>query len=256
MLYIASNTLSSEICSQLNQLSENTDYEPFFAECVNYPYNSFHYLCKDDTIISFIGLMPVTHSNAPAVEITGLTAKKYQHKGYFKTLLKHALKELSITNISHILSDRRLNYPFIQNTFSHSELLLQLKYTACLDTISNTSFEPDDSIEILEYIYEYDTYEEWIYVITINNIAAGILKFTVNDAACLHHVFIRKSFRNKGYGKRLLVGALKMFANENHCHIILHVTSSNTAAVKLYQNAGFKIIQSLDYFTLHFLEEQ
>lgn len=258
MVYISTNSLDNNIIMQLETLSDEIGYEPYFSALENSYHNAFHYYMENGQILSFIGLMPVKSASGNTVELTGFTCKTHRHMGLFSSLLKNALTELSDAGINHIISSHNFSYSFINSAFSHSEYLMTLNLSDC-DSKPNSLVEDNtnNNIEILEYVYDYDLYEEWIYVLLVEGIACGMLKFTVdNNTACLNHVFIRKSFRSKGYGKRLLIGALNMFSTENPYNILLHVSSTNTVAVKLYKSLNFEITESLDYFELRLEEAQ
>lgn len=240
MKYISTNTLDENVLSQLIDLCDSYDYEPYFAAHIESEHPHFYYVMDENRLISFLSLMP---SEKNSVELSAFTYPKYRHQGYFSTLLKTALE-----NYPQILSDSKINLNFVHNTISHSEYLM---------SISPSEFHKPEGVEIIEYVYEYEDECEYIYVLMTDNLAAGLLKITrgSDHTACLHHVFIRKPYRRKGYGKGLLKGALELFFMENNCNIILHVTGTNTAACKLYNSLGFEIIQSLDFYLLEQAEE-
>lgn len=245
MNYYAENKLTSKELSVLDKLSGSCSYVPFYVPEITGYYHHFHFIKENDEILSFLGIMPVSENT---VEITALTHPSVRHHGYFTFLLKNVMFELSAFRIGNILSDRKLDFPFLQNSYSHSEYLMQLPFS------TDFLFHP----EIMEYTSESDNQQNYLYLITDCEKTAGFLRITRDtgsSSACLHHVFIRKSFRGLGYGKRLLTGALALFFQKNSCDILLHVTSTNTAAVHLYQESGFHIAESLDYFTLRIPEE-
>lgn len=263
MDYIACNTLDNSIIRQLEELRTLTGYEPFFAASAAGSFRHFHILLSDGKIISFLGLLPLSETS---VEITGFTHPAHQGKGCFTQLLQNALRELSLTQVKEILADRRLDFPFVQSLPAYSEYLMSLspeQFTPHSGVRSEASGSNDDNIflkdiEIIEYCSHDNTAAEYVYVLSVNSSPAGLLKISHENAspsACLHHVQIRKSMRGHGYGKSLLEGALKIFFEENTCDVLLHVTGRNIPAVKLYENAGFQIIQSLDYFYLHPAEQ-
>lgn len=260
MDYIACNALDHSMIRQLETLNILTDYEPFYAASVTGTFRHFFLCLSHGRILSFLSLLPLSDTS---VEITGYTHPGHRHKGYFSQLLQNALWELSLSPIRDILSDRPLNFPFVLSTPAYSEYLMSLSpedYFSPVDSCTKASAGTSSSCttEITEYCIPNQDCTEYIYVLHVSSIPAGLLKIS-HDAnspcACLHHVQIRKSMRSHGYGKRLLNGALKMFFEENTCNILLHVTSNNTPAVKLYTNTGFQIIQSLDYFHLHPAEQ-
>lgn len=245
MNYIKTNWLNNNILTQLNKL-DSEGYVPFYTDRLTTNYHSFHFLTENDVLVSFIGIMPVNDSD---VELTAYTFPSFRHQGHFTFLLENVMKELAQTSDCRILSEQKLVFPFIENIPSHAEYLMQLSY-------ENYRITPQPAAagtELLEYSYRNENETESIYVLTEKGTALGLLKLTCetgSGTACLHHVQIRKSCRHKGYGTLLVSHALHSFLQEKNCDTVLHVTSTNTAAVRLYQKLGFRIIQSLDYYRL------
>lgn len=264
MDYIKTNHPDKTVLAQLDRLTE-PDYIPYYEENSYSDYPAFHFLIMENRLVSFIGIMPV-HENT--VELTAYTFPAFRRQGHFTFLLKHVMEELSHFPSLHILSGQELFFPFIKNIFSHREYLMKLTPE---DFVWENS---DDGLTILEYTFEDDRETEYIYVLqqTSEKNALGILKITRetgSDTACLHHAQIRKPFRNRGYGSALLSRALRHFlsgktenlrrgslSDKKNCAIVLHVTSTNTAAFHLYQKLGFQIIQSLDYYRTELSDHQ
>ncbi len=246
MNYTRTNRLDNFILTQLDTLPE-TEYMPFYAEYLDAAYCAFHFLTDNDCFISFVGIMPVS---TDTVELTAYTAPAFRRQGHFTFLLKKVMQELDRFPSLRILSEQKLLFPFIKNTFSHQEYLMKLNHDATLCPVQ------DKTAAVLEYIFETPEETEYIYVLKMQSIPLGIMKITRETGsknACLHHIKIRRPFRNSGYGFLLLSQALTLFRKkitQKNCGIVLHVTSTNTAALRLYQKLGFQIIQSLDYYRL------
>lgn len=249
MKYTGTNHLNSIILAQLDILPE-TEYIPFYTENIDRDYSSFHFLTENNRLISFIGIMPVS---ADTIELTAYTIPSFRRQGHFTFLLKAVMKELSSFPSLRIVSEKELLFPFIKNTFSHKEYLMRLS-SDTFPGIAQTAV-----VTVMEYTYKTPEESEYVYVLKKQNTALGIMKITHetdSKTACLHHIKIRRPFRGRGYGFLLLTQALTLFWNkitQKNCDIVLHVTSTNTAALHLYQKLGFQIIQSLDYYRL---EEQ
>ena len=77
----------------------------------------------------------------------------------------------------------------------------------------------------------------WLYLIKDRN------------CFCLCDIEVDEDYREKGYGNRLLQSTL-MDAFKNADRIILHVTSDNTPAIKLYEKNGFKTLETIDLYEL------
>lgn len=246
MNYTKTNHLNTHILSCLNRL-EDGDYVPFYTERMLTAYHSFHFLTENGVLVSFIGIMPVNETD---VELTAYTFPPFRHQGHFTFLLENVMKELEQTCCCLIFSEEKLLFPFIKNIPSHTEYFMGLSYEEC-----RSCPEPAAAAgsKLLEYTRQNDGETEYIYVLTQHGIALGLLKITCetdSKTACLHHVQIRRPYRQKGYGTLLVSHGLHCFWQQKNCDTVLHVTSTNTAAVHLYQKLGFRIIQSLDYYRL------
>lgn len=62
------------------------------------------------------------------------------------------------------------------------------------------------------------------------------------DQLEITNIVVKKSFRGKGIGNKLLVELIKLAKNRNKNEIILEVNNKNLAAIKLYEKNGFKNI--------------
>lgn len=65
----------------------------------------------------------------------------------------------------------------------------------------------------------------------------------------LHHFAINPDFQGIGYSKHLVRQSLQ-FAKEKGCQIKLEVHRSNTKAINLYKNAGFKYLGDYDVYII------
>jgi ribosomal protein S18 acetylase RimI-like enzyme len=72
--------------------------------------------------------------------------------------------------------------------------------------------------------------------------------------ACINDVWVDEDCRKKGVATTLVSHALdNYFSSKDTADntVILHVTGSNTAAVRLYQKCGFFEIECVKYYSLH-----
>ncbi len=70
-----------------------------------------------------------------------------------------------------------------------------------------------------------------------------------DNSFSLFDIEIKEEFREKGYGNRILQTTLKdAFKQANK--ILLHVSTNNTPAIKLYEKNGFKTIDTIDCYEL------
>ena len=58
-------------------------------------------------------------------------------------------------------------------------------------------------------------------------------------------LFVKKSDRNKGIGKQLLLWAIRSIKSKTDSPVTLHVAECNQSAVKLYERTGFLISKTV-----------
>lgn len=80
------------------------------------------------------------------------------------------------------------------------------------------------------------------YVLVETEICGYVGLWIDEDKAQINTLVIVKEYREKGYGKYLLEFVMKKLEEESIKEVTLEVRPSNQAALKLYQNQGFKQI--------------
>ena len=75
--------------------------------------------------------------------------------------------------------------------------------------------------------------------------------YLIKDGAifCLCDIEIDESYREQGYGHRLLQSTIQD-AFKHAEEIVLHVTSDNTPAINLYKKNGFKTLETIDIYEI------
>jgi ribosomal protein S18 acetylase RimI-like enzyme len=76
------------------------------------------------------------------------------------------------------------------------------------------------------------------------------------NSACINDVWVDEDCRKKGVATALVSHALNSYFSSKDTAdntVILHVTGSNTAAVKLYKKCGFFEIECVKYYSLPYL---
>lgn len=80
----------------------------------------------------------------------------------------------------------------------------------------------------------------FFYVAVINNIAVGYMGFQIIlDEAYVDNIAVLPEYRRLGAARALLDNAINICISKNVSFITLEVRPSNTAALSLYQSAGF-----------------
>lgn len=65
----------------------------------------------------------------------------------------------------------------------------------------------------------------------------------INDNE-IDDLIVSKKYQGKGYGKKILLWAIKYMQEQQSETILLHVADWNKKAIKLYEDCGFKIIKT------------
>lgn len=65
----------------------------------------------------------------------------------------------------------------------------------------------------------------------------------------LHHIGVKPSYQNQGFGKLLTKESLK-FAKEKACQIKLEVHQNNKKAIEIYKKLGFAFLGDYDIYII------
>ncbi len=65
----------------------------------------------------------------------------------------------------------------------------------------------------------------------------------------LHHIGVKPSYQNQGFGKLLTKESLK-FAKEKACQIKLEVHQNNKKAIEIYKKLGFAFLGDYDVYII------
>lgn len=111
----------------------------------------------------------------------------------------------------------------------------------------NAAFRP--MREALD-IKPYDWYDDFskilekssdIYILTEGKDLIGSVACYGNE---IDDLFVSDSFRNKGYGKQILIWAMDHIESCGYDTMIIHVAEWNQNAVQMYLKEGFEIVKT------------
>ena len=119
------------------------------------------------------------------------------------------------------------------------------KDLATVSEIENKSFSTAWTLKDFQEIINYKNVLPLVAKVEENFIAYVLLGFSEKIVTILKFV-IAPEFRRRGFGKTILPGVLNFIRQQkNFTAARLHVETENFAAVHLYENCGFKIIERL-----------
>lgn len=108
------------------------------------------------------------------------------------------------------------------------------------------SFKPDDiySVELLKFLCSYCYDNSYVYMAG-GKVVGYIVTCIEGGRAHVIAIAVDPDFRGRGVGKALLCTALRLLADGKVSDVFLEVRVSNEPALRLYQAAGFKVVELL-----------
>jgi ribosomal-protein-alanine acetyltransferase len=112
--------------------------------------------------------------------------------------------------------------------------------------VETKSFKPDDvySIELLKFLCAYCRDNSYVYTVG-DRVVGYIITCIEGDAAHVISIATDPEYRGRGIGKLLLCTALRLLAEGRVREVFLEVRVSNEVALKLYESAGFQLVETL-----------
>ncbi len=121
------------------------------------------------------------------------------------------------------------------------------------DAVSTQEPNPSLPYPELELINESDKSNELYSYATFdsNDQLIGTCQVDIQgDCVTIFDFYIYEEYRSKRYGSTMLQLILKDLKIRQHHFVLLHVTSTNEPAYRLYTKQGFSIYSSIDYWTI------
>lgn len=96
----------------------------------------------------------------------------------------------------------------------------------------------------------YESHCEWFrkkiedknslfFIIGLDNIPVGVVRFDVNDEGSTIGISIDKEFRGKGLGNGIIKIGVQSYFKENEFPILASIKKTNGASIKSFEKAGF-----------------
>lgn len=101
------------------------------------------------------------------------------------------------------------------------------------------------SLELLKFLCSFCG--DYSYVFIDNNEILGyIITCKDDDSAHIISIAVKRKARRRGIGSALLCTALRLLERGEVKKVYLEVRVSNSDAIRLYEKAGFKIVETLE----------
>ena len=263
--------ISLEITDIINQeklqllLDKSNDYSIDYEDDDTDLIQLAAYTSSSEVPVGFISCIILPENQ---LDIAAFVDPSYRQKGVFTAMVKELLKKAwEITtdgSIDYINNTNRsgtfsLICSMSDETYQlikASSLSPRLVSTEYLYTINKSilSGRKDCKTDSIPLTFSRD---EGCYAAFIKGKRKPVAKLFIDDFSsqgCMNDVWTDEKYRNKGIATALVNYAL----NEYYSHepnkskqIILHVTGSNTAAIKLYQKCGFSELTHTSYYEIN-----
>lgn len=245
MKMFCTNNLDKSINEQISNLlnickqHENINGCIFLEEEINYlqDFPCYIYCTISDVLVGFLSIFICDDSNC---EIYAYVHPEHRNNHIFTSMYKKAtslLESTTITNIQIVCEpDSTGEQMLLAKGYCKPICECMMKY--------NNAYIPDTYPDFSLISHDSDTYVELVF----NNIILGHCRIDYADnCATIYDVEIYEENRGKGYSKILINLVL---AHIKKSSIVLHVTASNTKALRAYTSCGFEIIDELHFYEI------
>ncbi len=115
--------------------------------------------------------------------------------------------------------------------------------------IERNAFEKKETFPKEYFLEVFKKWPEGFLVAKINKEIVGYAIGEKNEnSGLIISVAVKKEWRRKGIGRKLIEKLLENFKKEGMKMIFLHVREENKEAINFYQALGFKIIELVDNY--------
>lgn len=122
-------------------------------------------------------------------------------------------------------------------------------YTPGIYETEVESFKPDDvySADLVQFLCAFCNNTSWVYVAD-GRVAGYIITCIEGRSAHVISIAVRRDHRRRGVGSTLLCTALKELIAGRVERVYLEVRASNAPAIRLYEKAGFEVVERLSAY--------
>lgn len=250
-------------------ISEKTDN----VESVSFPLEYFCYFKEE--LVGYLGIVPF--GGRP--ELMGMVHPQHRRKGIFKELFSRAFEELKAQKYKKclLLSDRKSEsgqafmqamgfqyenseYEMKRSTlalhpiddFIIEDLMLRVATNADASEITkqNAVYFKCDVSEVPQLLPEEEAAKGMtVYMAEVHGQVVGKIHLQQElDTGWIYGLGVMPTYRVLGYGRGLLIMAVKLFREQGLQKAALQVAVGNETALNLYNLSGFQTESTMDYF--------
>lgn len=143
----------------------------------------------------------------------------------FEKFDETAVYEVEIENLDFDLDDLNVTWEFNEKWFEFYS--------------SENSLDKIEKSVLKSILLKNEKNEFYIYKQIEDEIVAGVLGVIEDDNLSIFNVYVKEKYRQKGYGKEVVEGALIEGRKRNVKRAYLQVKMDNDKAIKLYKKMGF-----------------
>lgn len=238
--------------------------------------NEFMYYYNND-LIGYIGVLDF---GGDTLEVNGAVHPEFRRKGVFKRLFQLVKNEWVNRKAQNmlLLSDTKsmAGLEFIKSvgaSYEHSEYEMFLRNNPKQDIIAKNMvlrkatnqdareigcqdaiyFEIEDQEENTIIPEEEEKCGMITYLAEVGAEIIGKVRLEVSNSNNIGGIFglgVKPVYRGKGYGRRILSGAIEKLKERKLKEIMLQVAVKNSNALNLYKSCGFVETSIMDYYKL------
>ncbi|MGR9049657.1 GNAT family N-acetyltransferase [Halobacillus faecis] len=225
-----------------------------------------------------IGYMGICQFDAKTVEVNGMVHPEFRRMGVFTRLFSLVRDEWLKRDSQHmlLLCDRHSSsgIEFIKHmgaVYQHSEhemvLTNEVRSSQGNESIKLRKAQNEDAKQIARQnaiYFQVSAPEEGLklpeeeskhgidtFMVERNQTVIGKVHLEVQSGVGgIYGLGVLPEYRRKGYGREILMKAVKILKEKQVQQIILQVEVKNNHALHLYQSCGFEVTSTMDYYEL------
>ena len=210
--------------------------------------NTFYYAYESEKLVGYAGVFA---PDGYVMTIYPLTHPKYRRRGIFKSLFEMITDEFNYFKYETFSFPVNPDYELGKKICKHLGA-----YEYSTEHLMILDIKEKSNVSTPFFLSSYDTEGGSVYLLCEKTLKLftrhiGSLEITRDlNTVCLSHFEIARSKRGKGYGRLMLKLLCNDLFDKGIDTIILHVSSNNPIALKLYESFGFKIKESMTYMNI------